>query len=537
MKLLTNKDPEETEKLKAALAASLQTLDEPPPVVDASDPRNEENEQLFRAAVAGAECGNVTPVRAYIDVGGSLDRRITVDDASALKLSSSVPKSSLLDVALHRSQTNVVMELLGETEGGVPRGSSDAVSTLRRRRLSEDLEEQATHARNELRGRMRQRSDGLIYVDGLAGTFAMPTDLSLPAVTLYAEGQAENTAICEALSSWNSEMADRGHGLVTIYTPGDLNCLLHAASLCLSGASDRPLTAETRGSLLPWEVQTEPLGALRGAVAASLRGCAPLRRQVCSSECDAEKLADIAATDRTSPFREHVSALASVLRRVIIVYAPSDVEVRTPLSVENRMFGVYLPLLWTPEQCEGMGGPIAVAYTKGHFSAIVRGPRGRQSDASSISLADEQDGWCEWQADEAGLYLPLQDDEGLPLPIGPPWALQQTRAMTDDTAALPHVTTCCSSSGVNSTTRPPLLPDLLGYEAVEQVVLPSGMSVPCCVQLSGGLRGDYSGEIQRLARAVMESQAHAHGELQQERSSPQLGTQVSCDTDDLGMSL
>ena len=63
------------------------------------------------------------------------------------------------------------MELLGETEGGVPRGSSEEASTLRRRRLSEDLEEQATRARVELRGRMRQRGDGLVYVDCAGGTF------------------------------------------------------------------------------------------------------------------------------------------------------------------------------------------------------------------------------------------------------------------------------------------------------------------------------------------------------------------------------
>lgn len=400
---LGDADPE----LKWALEASLQPESAqaaPPAVIDAiaCDTSDAENERLFRAAVTGAEDGNLAPIRAYIDAGGSLERRITLDDARVLQLSSSVPRASLLDVALHRSQTHVVMELLGETEGGVPRGSSDVASTLRRRRLSEDLEVQATRARAELRGRMRLRSDGLIYVDCSAGTFAMPAGLSLPAATLYAEGPAEDSAIREALSCWNSVMADQGHGLVTMYTSGDLNCLLHATALCLSGASDRPLVPEARSfasSLLPWEVEHEGLGALRGAVAASLRGCAPLRRQLASSEYDADKLADIAAKDRTSLFREHVSALASVVRRVIIVYAPSDVEVRTPLSVENRMSGVYLPLLWTPEQCEGTGGPIAVAYTQGHFSAVVRGPSGRQSEAVGSSSESVEDGWCDWETD------------------------------------------------------------------------------------------------------------------------------------------
>lgn len=409
---LGDADPE----LKWALEVSSQAESvqgAPPAVVDAvdaSDPHEEEREQLFRAAVAAAEDGSLAPIRAYIDAGGSLERRVTAGDASALNLSSSVPRATLLDVALHRSQTDVVMELLGETEGGVPRGSSEEASTLRRRRLSEDLEEQATRARVELRGRMRQRGDGLVYVDCAGGTFAMPAGLSPSAVTLYAEGQAEDAAISEALSSWNSTMADHGHGLVTMYTSGDLNCLLHATALCISGASDRTLPPEARslvGDLLPWEIENETLGALRGALAASLRGCVTLRRQLGSSECDADKLAEIAATDRTSLFREHISALASVVRRVIIVYAPSNVELRTPLKYENRMSGIYLPVLWTPEQCEGTGGPIAIAYTQGHFSAVVRGPTGRQIEAAGSTPDSAEDGWCNWETDWIEPVSPL----------------------------------------------------------------------------------------------------------------------------------
>jgi hypothetical protein len=403
-------DPE----LKWALEASLQPDAQvaPPAVgaaVDASGPADEEKERLFREAVTGAERGELTPVRRYIDAGGSLDRRVTADDATALQLSSSVPKSSLLDVALHRSQTDVVMELLGETERGVPRGASDAaVSTLRRRRLSEDLEDQSIRARLELRGRIRQRGDGLVYVDCTTGSFSMPAGLSAPAAALFGEGQAEDTAISNALSRWNSAMAEHGHALVTLYTPGDLNCLLHAIALSLSGTADRPLTSEVRGfggGLLPWEAGLEALGPLRCALAASLAGCEPLRAQLGgaggSVACD--QLASVAATDRTSLFREHVSAMASILRRPIIVYAPSDVEVRSPPDVENRMSGVYLPLLWRVEQCEGTGGPIALAYTQGHFSAVVRGAEGRRVNGDRIgahsaagTASVDDDGWCEW---------------------------------------------------------------------------------------------------------------------------------------------
>ena len=138
------------------------------------------------------------------------------------------------------------------------------------------------------------------------------------------------------------------------------------------------------------------------------------------------------------------------------------------------------------------------------------------------------------QVDEAGLYLPLQDDEGLQLPIGPPWALRRLQLHAEDETSVPAAITTCGSSGARDS-----LPDLLGYEAVEEVVLPSGASVPCCLQLAGGLRGDCSAEMQRMAYVVMESQANAQAKLQQGCSpAQQRRTQVECDAvDTVGISL
>ena len=317
---------------------------------------NAENPELFRAAVSGAECGALTPVRAYLDAGGSLDRRVTADDAAALELSSSVPKNTLLDVALYRRHTDVVMELI-ERNTPACDDDEDVASRHRRRRLSEDLIDTAGRARLELRSRLRQREDGLVHVDSDAvsggggggnggGALCLPGLLSPAATALFGEGDDSATPINQALSWWNSSMAEYGHELATLYTPGDLNCLLHATALAVSGAADRLLPPEARewaGGLLPWESGgLEALGALRCALAATLaQPPAALREQLATGggpPC--ERLAEIAATDRTSLFREHVSALSSVLRRVIIVYAPQDCEVRSPPSVENRMSGV-----------------------------------------------------------------------------------------------------------------------------------------------------------------------------------------------------
>ena len=102
-----------------------------------------------------------------------------------------------------------------------------------------------------------------------------------------------------ALSWWNTSMAEYGHELTTLYTPGDLNCLLHAAALAVSGAADRALPPEARewaGGLLPWEADgREGLGALRCALAATFaRAPAALRESIAAGggpPC--EKLAEI----------------------------------------------------------------------------------------------------------------------------------------------------------------------------------------------------------------------------------------------------
>lgn len=104
------------------------------------------------------------------------------------------------------------------------------------------------------------------------------------------------------------------------------------------------------------------------------------------------------------------------------------------------------------------------------------------------------------------------------------------------TEAARHVATG-DSSGRPDSSAVSALPDLLGYEAVEEVVLPSGVTVPCCVQLAGGLRGDCSSEMQRLARVVMETQARAQANSRDDSPPQQLGSRVGCDADAAGMSL
>ena len=68
--------------------------------------------------------------------------------------------------------------------------------------------------------------------------------------------------------------------------------------------------------------------------------------------------------------------------------------------------GVYLPLLWDASFC--WHTPIALAYTRGHFSALV---------SMASSQTSEAGVWSNRSCDGHITYLPLVDSEGRMLPI------------------------------------------------------------------------------------------------------------------------
>jgi hypothetical protein len=71
----------------------------------------------------------------------------------------------------------------------------------------------------------------------------------------------------------------------------------------------------------------------------------------------------------------HIFVLAHILRRPIIVYAHPKLEVfnslqsSVMLSNDERVDGIYLPLLWPKEVCRK--DPLALSYHSSHFAALV----------------------------------------------------------------------------------------------------------------------------------------------------------------------
>lgn len=126
---------------------------------------------------------------------------------------------------------------------------------------------------------------------------------------------------------------------------------------------------------------------------------------------DWSNIVGLAATAGNSLEQAHVFALAHILRRPIIIYAVKYVKSLHGEMIDLARFeGVYLPLLWDEGFC--WKNPIALGYTRGHFSALV--PMERPNYANYAGAGAH----VEWNEDDAHVtYLPLIDHDGHLLPI------------------------------------------------------------------------------------------------------------------------
>ena len=106
----------------------------------------------------------------------------------------------------------------------------------------------------------------------------------------------------------------------------------------------------------------------------------------------------------------HIFTLAHILRRPIIVYAIRIVKSFRGDSLGYAGYeGIYLPLLWDSSFC--WKSPIALGYTRGHFSALVAiepEPSDDQIGAGANFRSND---------DNEVIYLPLVTSEHQLLPL------------------------------------------------------------------------------------------------------------------------
>lgn len=153
-------------------------------------------------------------------------------------------------------------------------------------------------------------------------------------------------------------------------------------------------------------------------------------------EEDWSSLLSLASQPGSSLEQLHIFALAHILRRPIIVYGVKYVKSfrgedigyarfegsitfrfdSLPFTQQKLLFylGVYLPLLWEQSFC--IKSPIALGYTRGHFSALVPTEPYSRIDAARVESEDVT-------------FLPLMDCEHKLLPIH---FLNQSEVRHDD---------------------------------------------------------------------------------------------------------
>ena len=178
--------------------------------------------------------------------------------------------------------------------------------------------------------------------------------------------------------------------LIPLYTTGDGNCLLHAASLAMWGFEDKGfiLRNAVYESLITADRNTNTLqDRCRMSISSMLSDV-----QVNMSDNDwflewqyiINHARPNSSGHHQSLEESHIFLLANVLRRPIIVYdVPKARSFRGTMQNIN-FHGIYLPLLWGSQLCHKP--PLCLGYGMGHFTALV--PAGNPQQQLTVPLTD-----------------------------------------------------------------------------------------------------------------------------------------------------
>lgn len=315
--------------------------------------------------------GDPNPVEAYLSSGGDPARTLTASEVSILNRASAFDVGhTLVHLAIRFQREDLLAMLLSQIEGsgsGVKRVPSYVAPDL------------AADIRRHFTSTIRQRKGHFPcnFVTELP-TFALPAEVEeLPGpvqeqlfTELLDKDAQEQLESDPAVINWSLELTVRlGSRLYALWNRSAGDCLLDSVMQATWGVFDRDNT-------------------LRRALAESLSQGGhvfyPRWKEYEASQAsflqysldegqweeDWSSLLSLASQPGTSLEQLHVFALAHILRRPIIVYGVKYVKsFRGEALGYARFEGVYLPLLWEQSFC--IRTPIALGYTRGHFSALV----------------------------------------------------------------------------------------------------------------------------------------------------------------------
>lgn len=361
---------------------------------------------LFLNACLGVVNGEEVPVKAYLRQDGDLARQLNKDECLVLGEPSKFSVGSTLVHLAVRFQRSELLSLL----------LTPATSEARKRLPSHSNPDLAASIREQAALCLRQhKGDWPCYFSTQLTTFTLPSDVRkfCSAVQKKLLDEIVDRDVQKELEveppiiNWSGELLEElGSQLYPLWNRTAGDCLLDSVLQATWGVVDRDST-------------------LRSALADSLvDGASRFYERWKEAEqrqshaqgfsLDEEQLrqdwgAVVALADQKGKSLEqmHVFCLAHILRRPVAVYG---VKIVKNFRGENLGFanfeGVYLPLLWESSFC--WKSPVALAYTRGHFSALVSIAPTHPSIAGA---------WSNRSCERHVTYLPLVDCEGRLLPV------------------------------------------------------------------------------------------------------------------------
>ncbi|XP_076060831.1 ubiquitin thioesterase trabid [Oratosquilla oratoria] len=322
-------------------------------------------------ACIGVVEGNYEPVEAYLSGGGDPMRQLTTTDVKLLARPSAFDEGhTLVHLAIRFGREDLLATILSRMDGGgagvkrVPPYVAPDLATDIRRHISSSI-------------RQRKGAFPCYYVSDLA-SFSLPAEVEeLPGTVqeqlfdelLDRDAQKqldEDTPII----NWSLEITDRlGSRLYALWNRTAGDCLLDSVLQATWGVFDREnvLRRALADSLSEASHIFYPRWKEYERWQARLLDYYVPEGQVLEEWAE---LICLASQPGAALEQLHIFVLAHILRRPIIVYGVKCVKSFRGEDLGFARFeGVYLPLLWDASFC--WKSPIALGYTRGHFSALV----------------------------------------------------------------------------------------------------------------------------------------------------------------------
>uniref|UniRef100_A0A8C9PIR5 Ubiquitin thioesterase ZRANB1 n=1 Tax=Spermophilus dauricus TaxID=99837 RepID=A0A8C9PIR5_SPEDA len=333
--------------------------------------RMKKTDWLFLNACVGVVEGDLGAIEAYKSSGGDIARQLTADEVRLLNRPSAFDVGyTLVHLAIRFQRQDMLAILLTE----VSQQAAKCIPAMVCPELTEQI-------RREVAASLHQRKgDFACYFLTDLVTFTLPADIEdLPPTVqeklfdevldrdVQKELEEESPII-----NWSLELATRlDSRLYALWNRTAGDCLLDSVLQATWGIYDKD-------------------SVLRKALHDSLHDCShwfytrwkdweswysqsfglhfSLREEQWQE--DWAFILSLASQPGASLEQTHIFVLAHILRRPIIVYGVKYYKsFRGETLGYTRFQGVYLPLLWEQSFC--WKSPIALGYTRGHFSALV----------------------------------------------------------------------------------------------------------------------------------------------------------------------